>query len=96
VEDELRARVEEITKERDRLRDALIGQGRPVAPSETNFLWLPLGAASDDFARQLEAHGLLTRSFPGDGVRVTVGTREANDLLLSVTAGMARGQAGRP
>ncbi|GAA3763217.1 histidinol-phosphate transaminase [Streptomyces tremellae] len=90
VEDELRARVEEITKERDRLRDALVGQGLPVAQSRTNFLWLPLGAGADAFARELETHGLLTRSFPGDGVRVTVGGREANDLLLSVAPAAAR------
>ncbi|WP_405590533.1 histidinol-phosphate transaminase [Streptomyces sp. NBC_01190] len=92
VEDELLARVEEIAKERDRLRDRLLAQGWPVVPSDTNFLWLPLGDGADAFAHALEAHGVLTRSFPGDGVRVTVGGREADDLLVSVTAGLAREQ----
>ncbi|WP_274565078.1 hypothetical protein [Streptomyces spiramyceticus] len=44
VEAELFERVERIVAERGRTREALLGLGWDVLPSETNFLWLPTGA----------------------------------------------------
>ncbi len=90
AESELFQRVDQLIEEREALRARLLSQGWPVPPSATNFLWLPLGDDSARFAAELEGHGLLTRGFPGSGVRVTVGDRAANDLLVRVAAGLRR------
>ncbi|MGP3925941.1 hypothetical protein [Streptomyces sp. 8N616] len=72
-------------------------------PSDANFLWLPTGDASESVAQEGERRGLLVRAFPGSGLRVTVGSPEANDLLIAAaketaTTGPAtrreRGRAG--
>lgn len=86
VEDELFERVETVVAERERTREALLGLGWEVPPSETNFLWLATGASSAALAARWEARGLLVRAFPGEGLRVTVGSPEANDLLLRAAA----------
>jgi histidinol-phosphate aminotransferase len=91
AEPELLRRVERIVEERERLRGLLGAQGWPVPPSETNFLWLPLGEDSQPFASELERHGALTRAFPGVGVRVTVGDPEANDLVARVAERLRQG-----
>ncbi|MET9686896.1 hypothetical protein ABZY81_00225 [Streptomyces sp. NPDC006514] len=58
-------------------------RGHPVTPSQANFVWLPLGEEAADFADFCARHGVLVRTFPGDGVRVTVGLPEENDAFLS-------------
>ncbi|MER6615215.1 histidinol-phosphate transaminase [Streptomyces xantholiticus] len=83
VEAELFERVERIVAERERMREALLGLGWEVLPSATNFLWLPTGEASESVAQEWERRGLLVRAFPGSGLRVTVGSPEANDLLIT-------------
>ncbi|MFT7841706.1 histidinol-phosphate transaminase [Saccharothrix sp. BKS2] len=84
VEDELFARVDGIVRERDALRAALAERGVPVLPSETNFLWLPLGPRAAQVAATLEAAGLMARLYPGEGIRLTVGTPEANARVVTV------------
>ncbi len=86
VETELMMRVEAIVAERSRMLTGLRAQGWTVPDSEANFVWLPLGARSADFAADAAAAGVLVRPFAGDGVRVSVGETEATDLLLPVTA----------
>ncbi|HEY0639222.1 MAG TPA: aminotransferase class I/II-fold pyridoxal phosphate-dependent enzyme, partial [Pseudonocardiaceae bacterium] len=76
----------ELAVERERLRAALLDAGLPVAPSEANFLWLPIGEAALGFAEQCRAAGVLVRPYPGSGVRVTVGTPEAHAVLCAVAA----------
>ncbi|GAA2733891.1 histidinol-phosphate transaminase [Streptomyces nogalater] len=83
VEAELFERVERIVAERERTREALLGLGWEVLPSETNFLWLPAGEAAEPVAREWESSGLLVRAFPHSGMRVTIGSPEANDLLIA-------------
>ena len=39
-----------VVKERARVRDELLGQGWTVPPTEANFVWLRLGADTQDFA----------------------------------------------
>lgn len=46
------------------------------------FPWLPAGDAST-VAQEWERRGLPARSFPCSGLRVTVGSPEVNDLLIS-------------
>jgi histidinol-phosphate aminotransferase len=83
VERELFERVERIVAERERTRAALLGLGWEVLPSETNFLWLATGEASQAVAEQWERRGLLVQAFPGSGLRVTLGSPDANDLLIT-------------
>lgn len=80
--DALAERVAAVCAERDRLTAALRSRGHEVPDSEANFVWLPLGDDAVAVAERLEAAGVVTRPFPGTGIRVTIGTTEENDLLL--------------
>jgi histidinol-phosphate aminotransferase len=64
--------------------DALIGQGWAIPDAQGNFVWLALGDRSTEFAQACDERGVSVRPFQGDGVRVSVGEREANDLVLAV------------
>lgn len=89
-EPELLERVEAIVAERARVVETLAGQGWNVPEAQGNFVWLPLGPRTADFAAAAEQAGIMVRPFAGEGVRVTVGEPAANDLLLSVTAAFPR------
>ena len=73
-------------KERDRVRHELLGQGWTVPPTEANFVWLPLGERSADFAEACDAAGVSVRPYLPDGVRVTIADPEANDTFLAAAA----------
>jgi len=83
AEAELFERVEQVVKERDRVRHELLGQGWSVPQAEANFIWLPLGEQSVDFATSCDQAGVSVRPFAPDGVRVTVADPEANDAFLA-------------
>ena len=83
AESELLERVELVVKERDRVRQELLGQGWTVPPTEANFLWLPLGEQSAGFAEHCDADGVSVRAYLPDGVRVTIADPEANDAFLA-------------
>ena len=82
AEDALMERVELLVGERTRVRHALLDQGWHVPESQANFVWLRLGDRSLDFEAACERAGVAVRAFPGEGVRVTVGERAANDIFL--------------
>jgi histidinol-phosphate aminotransferase len=82
-EDEVRARCAAVVAERDRLTAALRERGLDVADSQANFVWLPVGEQAAELASALEARAVITRPFAGDGVRVTVGTPEEDDIFLA-------------
>lgn len=82
AEREVKDRVAEVTKERSRVAAILREIGLELPESDANFWWLPLGEASDGFARSCEASGVLVRPFAPDGVRVTVGTTAENDRFV--------------
>jgi histidinol-phosphate aminotransferase len=97
--DELAARVRAVRSEGDRVRQVLIGLGYPVPPSAANFVWVPLGAASVGLATACAAEGVAVQHFPGEGVRATIGLREANDRLLAAAESAldaARGATAAP
>ncbi len=83
AEAELLERVEMVVKERDRVRNELLGQGWTVPQAEANFVWLPLGERADDFADSCNLAGVSVRPFSPDGVRVTIADPEANDAFLA-------------
>ncbi|UBU13702.1 histidinol-phosphate transaminase [Nonomuraea gerenzanensis] len=83
AEDELQERVEAVVKERTRVREALIAQGWTVPPTEANFVWLRLGAQTPVFAAACAAQGVAVRPYGEEGVRVSIGSPEANDAFLA-------------
>jgi histidinol-phosphate aminotransferase len=83
AEDEVRRRCALVVAERDRLTEALRKLSVEVPSSQANFVWLPLGDGAAAFGAACESRGVIVRAFPGSGVRVTVGTREENDLFLA-------------
>jgi histidinol-phosphate aminotransferase len=90
AESELLERVEQVVKERDRVRRELLGQGWTVPPTEANFVWLPLGERSAEFTDACDAAGVSVRPYGSDGVRVTIADPEANDAFLAAAAGYPR------
>jgi histidinol-phosphate aminotransferase len=83
VEEELLARCQGVTTERDRVRAELLAMGYPVPDSQTNFVWLPLGEQTTDFAEHCLSHKIVIRPFPGDGARVTISDAADNELFLA-------------
>jgi histidinol-phosphate aminotransferase len=92
AEDELLERVEYTVKERERVCDALRGQGWTVPPAEANFVWLRLGADTVGFAATCEAAGVSVRPFAGEGARVSIGSPEENDAFLAVAGAYRAGR----
>jgi histidinol-phosphate aminotransferase len=86
-EDELLLRVRKLADERDRVWQALAGQGWDIHPSHANFIWLRLGDRTEEFAAACEAAGITIRPFPGEGVRISIGETEANDRVIGVAEG---------
>jgi histidinol-phosphate aminotransferase len=84
AEDELLERVAHTVKERDRVRDALVGSGWTVPHSEANFVWLRAGEDTLDLAAACAEEGVAIRPFAGEGARVSLGTPEENDAFLAV------------
>ena len=82
-EDEVRARCAAVTTERERLTAALRERGLDVSDSQANFVWLAVGEEAAGLAAALEARAVITRPFAGEGVRVTVGTPEEDDVFLA-------------
>ena len=80
-------RVGSLVAERTRVVEMLRGQGWTVPETQANFVWLRLGERTLAFAAACERAGVVVRPFPGEGVRVTVGETEANDIFLKTTEG---------
>jgi histidinol-phosphate aminotransferase len=80
---EVRRRCGLVIAERDRVTEAARKLVWEVPESQANFVWLPIGDRSAQFAAACEARGVIVRSFQGDGVRVTIGTPAENDAFLA-------------
>lgn len=85
-EDALLERVDALVGERTRVVDALRAQGWTLPETQANFVWLRLGARTMEFAAACGAAGVTVRPFDGEGCRVTIGEKEANDLFLDVAS----------
>ena len=90
AEAELLERVELVLKERGRVRNELLDQGWTVPPTEANFVWLPLGEDTQDFAAASDRAGVAVRPYGRDGARVSVGDPAANDAFLAVARAWPR------
>jgi histidinol-phosphate aminotransferase len=87
-------RVAQIVEARGRLVTGLTGLGFELPDSQANFVWLPAGPRTTAYAEQFAAAGLMVRPYAAgdasDGVRITVGEPEANQLVLEVAAQLER------
>jgi histidinol-phosphate aminotransferase len=90
AEPELLARVEQVVKQRTRVRDELLAQGWSVPPTEANFVWLRLNEDTADFAAACARQGVSIRPFAGEGARISVGDEEDNDAFLAVARAYPR------
>ena len=84
AEQELMERVDSVVGERDRVVAALRSQGWSFPEPQGNFVWLPLGDRTPDLVALAEEAGITVRPFAGEGVRITIGEPEANDIFLRV------------
>ncbi|AWG68000.1 Putative phenylalanine aminotransferase [Mycobacteroides abscessus] len=80
--EELLARTNDVVTERARVTSALREAGYQVPPSQANFVWLPLGERSTEFAQASAEARIIVRPFGTDGVRVTIGAPMENDAFL--------------
>ncbi len=85
VEQRVLERVAEVVGERDRVRSALLADRWSVPEAQGNFVWLPVADASTRAAEHLAASdpAILVRPFGGEGVRISIGSREENEQLLA-------------
>jgi histidinol-phosphate aminotransferase len=84
---ELDLRCATLVRARTGLIAELRGIGVTVAPSQANFIWLPLGERATPFAEAARAAGILVMALDGLGVRITVGSDAANDRLCAFVRG---------
>ena len=90
AEPELLERVDSVVGERERVRGVLLAQGWTVPPTEANFVWLRLGDDTDEFAEACDREGVSVRPLGGEGARVSIGDRDANDAFLMVADAFPR------
>ena len=83
VVDEVTARCRDIATERRRVENTLRHSGFTVPESHGNFVWLPLGDRAVGFGQHVLGYGIRVLPYPGDGVRITVGTPEDNSRFLT-------------
>ncbi|ASD23727.1 aminotransferase [Cryobacterium sp. LW097] len=86
AEPELLERVGVIAERRDGIRAALVAAGLNVPPSQANFVWLPLGAATAATTDRFTDAGLVVRPFHPEGIRVSIGEEESVATLLRIGA----------
>jgi histidinol-phosphate aminotransferase len=79
-------RVDALVAERGRVVAGLRDAGWTVPEPQGNFVWLALGERAGAFAAAAEDAGIVVRPFAGEGVRVSIGEREANDRVIRVAA----------
>jgi histidinol-phosphate aminotransferase len=82
VVEEVTARCRSIAVERRRVENTLRHRGFTVSRSHGNFVWLPMGDHALGFAQHVLGYGIRVLPYPGDGVRITVGTPEDNTRFL--------------
>lgn len=79
-------RVQSLVDERDRVTAGLKQLGWDIPEAQGNFVWLPLGPDTQEFAALAESRGLSLRAFGDEGVRVSIGEVEANTRFLEICA----------
>ncbi len=81
-EHEMQERVGVIRSERNRILVTVRALGLDVPESHANLVWLPAGALTGALFDVMESDGVVSRAFPDEGVRVSVGSPEENNMML--------------
>jgi histidinol-phosphate aminotransferase len=83
-ETELFKRVDEVIAERRWFESELATLGFKLPPSQANFVWLPLGDRTEEFANRSEGIAVSIRPFAGEGVRISIGERQALERVIEL------------
>ena len=83
-ESELLTRVDEVIAERTWFESELTKLGYNLPHSQANFVWLPIGERTEEFAIRSEGIAVSIRPFPGEGVRITIGERAALERVIEL------------
>jgi histidinol-phosphate aminotransferase len=83
-EAELFKRVDEVIADRRWFESELATLGFKLPPSQANFVWLPLGDRTEEFASRSEGIAVSIRPFPGEGVRISIGERQALERVIEL------------
>lgn len=75
--------VDVVRDGRDHLRAEAARRGLHTPVSGANFVWFPVGARTAELRDACVAHGVSVRAFDGEGIRVTVGDRDAENAVLA-------------
>ena len=82
-------RVSRLSLLRDRIWAALIELGWSVPKPHGNFVWLPTGADTERAAEVFASHGIVTRAFHPEGIRISIGEEQSVDALLAAAKELA-------
>lgn len=80
---EVNRRVGIIQSEREKLVTALRSLGWKGPEPQANFVWFELGKHSQSFDKMCSKHGIIVRTFKGEGTRVTIAEAEASQRLIA-------------
>ena len=83
-EAELFSRVEEVIAERTWFESELTKLGFNLPRSQANFVWIPLGERTEEFALRSEVIAVSIRPFAGEGVRISIGERPALERVIEL------------
>lgn len=83
-ESELFDRVEDVITERRWFESQLADLGFKLPVSEANFVWIPLGDRTEEFAKRSEGIAVSIRPFPGEGIRISIGERQALERIIEL------------
>lgn len=87
--DKVVARTDDVVAERERVIAELADLGFAIPRSQANFMWFEMTNV-EPFLAAAERHRIVVRAFVGDGVRVSIGTPEANDRIIAAAADYAK------
>lgn len=91
AEADLDRRITTISAERARVQSVLRAQGWRVLESRANFVWLDEPLRAGAFHAACADRGAQVRLYPDEGIRLTIGTAEANDVVLAAARDLAAG-----
>lgn len=83
-EAELFTRVDEVIAERTWFESELTKLGFNLPRSQANFVWIPLGERTEEFALRSEGIAVSIRPFPGEGARISIGERPALERVIEL------------
>ena len=87
--DALMARVDDLVERRTDLLARLRQVGWDLPDAQGNFVWLPLGERTPEFAAACGEVGVSVRPYGLEGLRVSIGEREAFDGVVEVATRFA-------